>query len=212
VGNKALRVLRVDMSMASEQLRFPPGHPHEGVVYVGDPVRKDVYYPAADFHRKAFERKFSDAVHLLMALGAIKIEVVYREGWGRDFAGRLEVASLLGRGKSAGSKRSDQESQILFAAELDPSDPVVPEGLAWLDYEPNWQGVVNGRKQYGLRNFSLILSYRDSFRIDSEFESKIKAVGLDAGGKVEEFKATRWDIEGEFAPVGATANRGAASA
>jgi hypothetical protein len=185
-----LRPVHVNLEAAAAWLRFPPGHPHEGFVYVADPVLPGVYYPAADFHRKVFERKFADAVHLLMGLGATDIEVVYREGGGRDFAGKLDVATLLHRARSDTEKTAERASEILFFAHLDANDPVVPEGLAWLDHEPSWQGVVNGRMDFRLRDFALTVSYRDSFRVDSDFEGKIRAVGFEAGGKIETFKST----------------------
>lgn len=187
--------------MANRDLRFPPSHPHERVVYVADPVRAGVYYPASDFHRKAFERKFSDAVRLLMGLGATRLMVVYREGWGQEFAGELNVSTLIHKVKSEAQKKADQDSEILFTAELEPNDPVVPDGLAWLEHEPNWQDVVEGRVQRGLRKFNLILSYRDSFRVDSNFEGKVKAMGFSAGGRLDSFRSTRWDIQGEFSPT-----------
>src|SRR5262249_36015264 len=57
----------------TKALKFPPGQPRELVVYIGHPAMENVYYPAAQFHRMTFEHKFSEAIKLLMALGATEI-------------------------------------------------------------------------------------------------------------------------------------------
>ena len=187
--------------MATEHLSFPPGHPLDGIVYVADPALTGTYYPAATFHRRTFDRKFSEAVRLLMALGATSIEVLHRQGWGRQFAGSLGASSLFSGATGSRERASDRESKVLFRAELTPSAPFVPDDLHWLKHEPNWQALVEGRLHRGLRDFTLHLQYHDAFRVDSSLEGKIKALGFQAGGEIEEFQQTEWEMRGEFAVI-----------
>ena len=42
----------------SSVLRFDQGHPLANVLYVGHPAKPDLYFPAAEFHRRVFEHKF----------------------------------------------------------------------------------------------------------------------------------------------------------
>src|SRR5690606_21682489 len=79
---RGLSVLQIAQSEAAH-LSFPPGHPRHGILYVGHPVKPDLYYVTAEFHRVTFEHKFSEAVHLLTCLGATKMKVECIRGWGR---------------------------------------------------------------------------------------------------------------------------------
>jgi hypothetical protein len=65
-------------------LRLDQGHPLTNVLYVGHPARRELYYPAAEFHRRVFEHKFVEAVTLLTSLGASRIVVQQEEGETRD--------------------------------------------------------------------------------------------------------------------------------
>lgn len=62
-----VNVLQIGRTQATA-LRFPPGHPRDGVLYVGHPAIPAVYYTIATFHRMAFEHKFAEAIDLLMHL------------------------------------------------------------------------------------------------------------------------------------------------
>lgn len=77
--DQGIDVLPVPRS-ESAKLLFPPGHPQDGVLYVGHPTVHEIYYPTAQFHRLTFEHKFSEAIELLMALGAIEIDVEHQVG------------------------------------------------------------------------------------------------------------------------------------
>ncbi len=54
----------------SRVLRLDQGHPLRNILYVGHPAKPDLYFPAAEFHRRVFEHKFVEAVTLLTSLGA----------------------------------------------------------------------------------------------------------------------------------------------
>ena len=89
--DQGVNVLSVSRS-ESTMLQFPPGHPQDGVLYVGHPTVHEIYYPTAQFHRLAFEHKLSEAIELLMALGAIEINVEHQVGWGKRKALVHELA------------------------------------------------------------------------------------------------------------------------
>ena len=102
----------------SNMLQFPPGHPRDRVLYVGNPLAPKIYYPAAQFHRMMFEHKFSEALKLLMALGAVEIMVEHQSGWGTEFSTDLNLP--IGKQASAtaggGAKR---QRDLLFQISLD---------------------------------------------------------------------------------------------
>ena len=72
-------IVQISKSEASTII-FPPGHPRDGVLYIAHSAKPDVYYTTAEFHRVTFEHKFSEAIRLLMYLGATEISVEHVRG------------------------------------------------------------------------------------------------------------------------------------
>ena len=200
VRSDGIRLFQVGKS-ESLQLVFPPGHPIDKVVYVGHPAKPTVYYTAADFHRVTFEHKFSEAIDLLMHLGATTIRVEHVRGWSREFAASLSVP--LGPIDEAASMdtgaHSDSRSRLLFEATLSgETEPALPDGLVWYPHEPTWQSVANGRLRFGLHDFSLSVSYEDDFGVHADLKASALKSGLEIGGKFEDHEATTWKISGKF--------------
>ncbi|MGI8632281.1 MAG: hypothetical protein ACR2NA_07005 [Solirubrobacterales bacterium] len=184
---------------AASELSLPVGHPRDGVVYLGDPADARRYYPAADFHRRAFEHKFAEAIRLLMALGATRLTVNSEYGWSRDLAAELDVPVRIAAraGRLWLPRRS--ESALLFEARLHPRPPEMPEGLVWYQHEPTWQQMAEGRLRYGtLRDFELVVRYDEDYGVDVDVADKIAKSPLSMGGRFRQHQATRWRIEGEF--------------
>jgi len=183
------------------QLAFPPGHPREGVVYVGHPVVPNTYYTMADFHRVVFEHKFAEAMLLLMSLGAKTMRVEHVIGWSSEFAGSLDVtiptqSTNVGANVDGGR---NNDRKLLFTATLDGNhSPKLPAGMAWFPHEPMWGGVAKGRIDFGLSKFNLSVRYRDDYGIDSKLCALVEGAGLEIGGKFEAHRATVWQIEGSF--------------
>ncbi len=198
-----IRLLQVGKS-ESNLLDFPPGHPREKVVYVGHPTIPMAYYAAADFHRFTFEHKFSEAIDLLIHLGATKLRVERVRGWSREYAGRMS-APLGPAGENVGMKaggKSQSHNELLFEANLPGTHaPLLPDTLAWYTHEPTWQSIANGRIKFGLQNFSLSVSYDDDFGIHAGLKASVGKSGLDLGGNFEDHEATLWLISGEFGTV-----------
>lgn len=198
--DQKVNVLPVPRS-ESTVLQFPLGHPQDGVLYVCHPAVHEIYYPAAQFHRLTFEHKFSEAIELLMALGAIEISVEHQVGWGSEFSASLNVP--IGKtGEQAGTAaggHSKKQQHLLFQSSLEgTSEPLVPDGLVWYPYEPTWQIVANGRTQSGLKDFSLSLRYDNDFGINADLEAKAGKAGFNLGGNFENHESTIWKIQGSF--------------
>ena len=183
-------------------LQFPPGHPGEKIVYVGHPLEPPVYWPLAHFHRFAFEHKVSEAIELIMALGAKTTTVEHVAGWSREMSAHLNIpipetpvsvsASASATGKS--------DAQALFKATLRGSEkPELPNGLIWFPHEPTWQQIAKGRLKYGLQDFSLTVNYSDDFGIDASLAAKVETMEFGIGGSFQKHEATVWKIQGTFA-------------
>lgn len=199
---RGIKVLTIGTSDA-RVLTFPPGHPRGNVLYVGHPAKPDVYYTAAQFHRVTFEHKFSEAVRLLMCLGASEMKVECVRGWKRDFASQLSVplAPAQSVSASAGAHRQTTEN-LLFQATLVPVQrPELPDDLIWFPHEPTWQNISDGRLKHGLLDFSLTVNYEDDFGINLGLSANAQRAGIELGGKFEDHQNTVWQIVGKFSPV-----------
>jgi len=183
------------------QLKLPPGHPREGVLYAGHPADPKTYIPIAAFHRFTFEHKFSELVSILMHLGAKKILVEYVRGWGSKLAASLSAGIPAAQvGASAGAeKKKDKTGKILYNVELSGTDsPSIPDNLVWYPHESTWQMVAEGRLSFGLKNFSLQLEYQDDYGVNAGLKMNAEKVGFDVGGEFERHEATTWSISGSF--------------
>lgn len=185
---------------AAQHIDFPPGHPRDGVLYVGHPAKPSLYFTMADFHRVVFEHKFCEAIELLMSLGATSIRVEHVSGWSKEFSARISVpladADDASTGE-AGAKRGASQS-LLYEANLAGVEPSLPDDLVWYHHEPTWQSIANGRLKYGLNDFSLSVSYQDDFGINAGLKVALAKTGLDVGGKFEDHQSTVWRLEGKF--------------
>jgi hypothetical protein len=111
----------------SDVIRFASGHPLSNVLYVGHPGRRELYFPAADFHRGVFEHKFVQAVNLLRSLGASRIVVEQVQGYAREEERSIDLPLGFVR-KKTGSSRSE----AVFEARYPGSRrPVLPDDLCW---------------------------------------------------------------------------------
>jgi len=198
---KGIEVFTVSSSESSSLL-FPPGHPRRKSLYVGHPANPNVYFPFADFHRLMFESKFSEAVILLMSLGAETLNVERLEGWGYEMSSQVVVPIQMEKAGVEVSGKIEKERGLMFSASLQPNhSPVIPDNLVWYNYEPTWKMIVDGRTKYGLKEFSMNVTYKDDFGIGVKLKGEIEKAGFEIGTNFQGHNETVWNINGKFADV-----------
>lgn len=183
------------------QITFPVGHPLDRVVYIGHPAVPNIYYALADFHRRVFEHKVSEAILLLMSLGATSILAEHLSGWSHDFTAKLSLPVPNTSAKVGVDVETTDKSKssILFTATLSGTDaPILPEGLIWYHHEPTWQVIADGRMRYGLQNFAISINYTDDFGVNLGLKAGLTKSGLEMGGKFEGHESTIWKLTGQF--------------
>lgn len=197
---QGIKALSVSQSEA-KNIKFPLGHPRFGVLYVGHPAADDVYFPFAQFHRFTFEHKISEAVRLLMSLGATYLEVQHVSGWKNEFSsiGDLTIfGKKIGVGGEGTASRSS-DSEILFTAKLQGQTTCsVPDDLVWYFHEQTWKQIAEGRMKYGMKSFSLSIRYEDDLGINVNLKTAATKAKLDIGGDFQGHQSTVWNIVGEF--------------
>ena len=181
-------------------LRFDHGHPLADVLYVGHPARPDLYYPAAEFHRRVFEHKFAEAVKLLTSLGASRIALTQIQGQGRTR--ETEAGGQAGFGRALGFARTRDEqswSGAQFVAEFPGSGkPAVPDDLCWYPDEHTWQLIAHTRITGGAEKTSLEVRYMTDYGIDTQMVRAARTFGVKIGGKFQEHHDTIWRLDAEF--------------
>jgi hypothetical protein len=179
-------------------LRFDQGHPLADVLYVGHPARPDLYYPAAEFHRRVFEHKFAEAVKLLTSLGASRIALTQVQGQARESEGGavMQAGLTLGFSRARG-ERSWSGAQ--FIAEFPGSgEPAVPGDLCWYPDEHTWQMIAHTRIEGGAERTSLEVRYLTDYGIDMQMVRAARTFGVKVGGKFQEHHDTVWQLDAEF--------------
>lgn len=184
----------------AKNIVFPPGHPRDGLLYVGHPTEPSLYFTMADFHRVVFEHKFCEAIELLMSLGATTIRVEHISGWSKDFSARITmpIADVDQPSTAETGVNKAATQNLLYEATLAGVEPTLPDNLVWYHHEPTWQTIAKGRIKYGLREFSMSVSYEDDFGINAGLKLSMGKTGLDVGGKFEDHQSTVWRLEGTF--------------
>ncbi|HEU0189303.1 MAG TPA: hypothetical protein VFQ97_04835 [Gallionella sp.] len=194
-----LDVLQIGQSEAVV-LQFPPGHYRQQTLYVAHPAIPDVYYTTAAFHRMTFEHKFSEAIQLLMSLGASHIAVEHVHGWSRDFSAKMSAPLPEAEANLSASTFASNSSRLLFEAAFDnKAAPTLPTNLVWYPHEPTWQTVAKGRLQFGMQHFSLTVNYEDDFGVNAGLKLRSQKAGFELGGAFEDHMRTAWKIHGKFA-------------
>ena len=160
----------------SLDLKFPIGHPRENELYVAHPTLIGTYYPINEFHKKAFEHKFSELILLLTNLGAKKINVEYISGWDFNSINELDAEK---KAKTKINVKLLKDKKLIYNAEYINNESLkLPDNLAWYHHEPTWQSVGEGRLNHDLRNFHLLLEYNDDFGINADLFAEISKLGL----------------------------------
>lgn len=182
-----------------EYLNLPAGHPRRETVYAAHPYSRRNYLPVEKFHYSVFEHKFNEIKSILMHLGATKIEVNHEKGLGKEIAGEVSPDTTYLSGEGSAEVERSSESEALYYAELEGhEDPSLPDNLSWYYHEPTWKNIVEGRMEFGMREFSLTIRYSDDFGVDADLAAEVSKLGFSLSGSFQEHKETVWEIEGEF--------------
>lgn len=191
---RQLGALMIGRSEASV-LRLDPGHPLTNVLYVGHPAKSELYYPAAEFHRRVFEHKFVEAVTLLTSLGASRIIVQQEEGETRD----RERSMIAGGVGFTRTLKEQHHSGAEFEAEFPGSSkPFIPDDLCWYPDEQTWRMIAHARISGGAQKTSLRVAYTTDYGIDARVAKAARVCGVNLGGKFQQQRDTIWRLDAEF--------------
>ena len=181
-------------------LYFPPGHPRRNVVYVAHPINTERYLPLATFQRVLFEEKAREALEMLAALGAEKIDIRQSSGTkaSADLGASLNVPGAA-KVAASGARSSHTSSEVVMSARLNPSGPSrLHSHQLWYPHESLWQSVARLRLESGLQEFALTVEHTDDHGVNAKLAATVEGAGLEIGGSYTDFSSVRWEMTGSF--------------
>lgn len=162
---------KVHILALSPEVKFLPGHPIAGKLYRQHPldVKSNYYYPIDSYYFLLFDEREVELIQILSDLGATKIVI-----------------------QNASSESSEPDSKTVDTNELDSLEKFKPgtcvfeyigknwspnmnfdaSKYIWLDYEPMWKAVVEGR----IRNGCLSASFEINIDFSDTIAGKIEGI------------------------------------
>lgn len=183
-------------------LRFPAGHPHDKVLYIGHPLDSRLYYPVADFHHHMMLHKVDEARRILVALRATTIEIQHQSGYARELSAKMAFPSDVLPAVESGVRRKSAGT-VLWKGTYDYANAAgkrrtLPRNLMWYPQEAAWQMFVNDAKRGTLKEFSLGVKYDQDFGVNSKLKAEVLNLKLELGGDFVDHQATEWNINAKF--------------
>lgn len=179
-------VEKVSISSIPAEIKFLPGHPIAGKLYRQHPLesKQEYYYPVDSYYSLIYDEREAELIQILSDLGATKI-----------------VIDKPQRSRNAGTKTIENDDLVeiedfssgtfvfdYIGRNWSPNLNFDTSKYIWLDYEPMWKSVVNGRISNG--------ALSASFEINIDFSNTIagKLEGIE--GLVNEMESINYiDLE-----------------
>jgi hypothetical protein len=183
-----------------EAVTFPSIRPVIGRVYAANPAATEIYYETTNFHKSIADHKFAEAIKLLQALGATRIEAINLEDQGNS----SNVSGSVSDFGNAGVKHHKNKiMKTSFNATYKPThQPYIPSNLAWIRGEGQWQNIADGRIHGGMESFELEVEVNTDFGINVDLLAKIdKALKINLQASYNSFKNTHLRLYGEFSSI-----------
>jgi hypothetical protein len=194
---------------AARRFRFDHDLPHDGALYVLDPVAvsRDRYLRPALANERLAQEKVAAFVSIASALGARRIEILSARvdavGAGARVRSPIpETAAQLGLGV-----RVDAEGTVTrqVLMELDPPSaqrpPRVPEALrGWLELDPMLRALVETRLEGAALRASFALQVGDLLDLDASLSAELEGRGVSLGGAFRRVGTSTWTFAIEWWP------------
>ncbi len=199
-AQRTLDARLVPASVAA-RLRMPHGPPQSNTLYVVHPRRSREYLPAGPFHLRLAEEKVAEAMGLMRALGAAKIEVRAEFSEQSKAAARVVLDTAAQTVEAKGERTRTDTGEVESTYECDGSDtPHVPGNLVWLDVEPTWRELVEGRLSTTnrIRSFTVLIHLNQSYGFDFDLAGKAHKQKIGLGGEASGAMQRVWRMTATF--------------
>ena len=209
-----------------KELQFPVGHPQPNYLYYAHPAKRGVYLPIENADEELFNDKVRDFQRLAQCLGAT--EITFRSVKGHSLSESLskEYDVEVGGGYKGyegnvgyGNKRSGSSSQSAhgereMVQRFNPNKtPYVPDDVAWLAVDPEWQSLVKKRLEGNMLHYSVRISSRKTMAVTESrmddvkvaFKAFVANAHVNYSQQMERSfqreEETEWEISVTFKPL-----------
>ena len=209
-----------------KELQFPVGHPQPNYLYYAHPAKRSVYLPIENADEELFNDKVRDFQRLAQCLGAT--EITFRsvkghslsESFSKEYdvevgGGYKGIEGSVGYGnKRSGSSSQSAHGEREMVQRFNPSKvPYVPNDVAWLAVDPEWQSLVKKRLEGNMLHYSVRISSRKTMAVtDSRMDDvKVAFKAFVANAHVnysqqmersfQREEETEWEISVKFKPL-----------
>ena len=209
-----------------KELQFPVGHPQPNSLYYAHPAKKGVYLPIENADEELFYDKVRDFQRLAQCLGAT--EITFRsvkghslqENISRGFDVEVGGGYKVFEGSVGyGNKRSNSSSQSMkgereMVQRFNPTKaPYIPDDVAWLAVDPEWQSLVKKRLDGNMLHYSVRISSRKTMSVSDSrmddvkvaFKSFVASAHVNYSQQMERSfqreEETEWEISVTFKPL-----------
>ena len=166
------------------ELKFEINHPQNGVVYVQHPMQQNVYIDVKSFHSSLLDRKYTELIKLLDALGATSINCEVENSASDDEKRIRKVkagvhvdvpsageASAKGEYRGASSKMNALYKKLQKHIEnrrVSNESPHVPDGLLFYFHEDDWKNLAENVLKGRRIEEETTLTYRENFNVTGQ--------------------------------------------
>lgn len=208
------------------ELQFPVGHPQPNSLYYAHPAKRGVYLPIEGADEELFNDKVRDFQRLAQCLGATEITFRSVKGHSLSESFSKEYDVEVGGGYKGyegnvgyGNKRSGSSSQSAhgereMVQRFNPNKvPYVPDDVAWLSVDPEWQSLVKKRLEGNMLHYSVRISSRKTMAVTESrmdevkvaFKSFVANAHVNYSQQMERSfqreEETEWEISVSFKPL-----------
>ena len=210
-----------------KEIHFPTiGHPLPNAIYIAHPAKRGLYLPIENSDEELFHDKVLDFQRLAQCLGATEITFRSIKGHslsediskGVDFeigGGYTQYEGSVGYGnKSSNGKRQSSKGEQEMVQRFNPlKAPYIPNDVAWLSVDSEWQSLVKQRLEGNMLQYSIRISSRKTMGVtDSRmddvkvaFKSFIAKAHVNYSKQMEcsfqRDEETEWEISAKFKPL-----------
>ncbi len=169
------------------ELKFPLGHPQPNTLYYAHPARKGYYLPIENADEELFNDKVREFRRLSQCLGATEIEfnsikgnsLTESKGKGMNIEVGGEYKGV-GAGVGYGNKKSGSKDESIKGGknnvrQYNPTKaPYIPNDIAWLDVDPEWQSFVKERLEGNMLHYSMKISSEKTMAVSQNRLDDVK--------------------------------------
>ena len=189
-------ISKANIDYCLDNFKFPPQHPHKGIVYSCTDMEPLYYLPIANFHKFTLDLKECAFIEMCAHLGAK--EIILKEEKIDNVKSKinLEVENIPTQsGNFSSDLRNEQFENSNVKNSLSFSFPKPTKKLIeeeynskWIDTEPTWKTLQKVRLENNVLEYIAEFNYNDEMGINTELSAKLINSGFNIGGEFNKIK------------------------